>query len=88
MIPYEFPVTARCCQNDPVQHKKASLYPVSINKEPYEAFIEAQGLSFHVIFGSQANGNFLCIPNWQLGCELSDYTDKNWNTEIQQSAWL
>ena len=89
MILYEFPIISQQ-QQDLVQYRKASIYPVHLAGEPYEAFIEAQGLSFHIIFGSQANGNFLCIPNWQLGCELSDYSDKNWNREsiLRSSSML
>ena len=47
----------------------------------YEAIIEGRGSSFHVIAGPQANGMFLCIPNWQVGCELGHLTDVFWNSE-------
>ena len=89
MILYEFPITDRHRQ-DLVRYKKASLFPIHLTSEPYEAFIETQGLSFHIIFSSQANGNFLCIPNWQLGCELSDYSDKSRNRKslLRSSSML
>lgn len=47
----------------------------------YEAIIEGKGSSFHVIVGPQINGNFLCIPNWQIGCELASLSDVFWNSE-------
>ena len=47
----------------------------------YEALIEGKGSSFHVIAGPQINGRFLCIPNWQIGCELGQLDDVFWNSE-------
>ena len=47
----------------------------------YEAIMEGRGSSFHVIVGPQAHGMFLCIPNWQIGCELSALSDTFWNSE-------
>lgn len=47
----------------------------------YEAVIEGRGSSFHVIAGPHINGMFLCIPNMQIGCELSHLSDVFWNTE-------
>ena len=46
-----------------------------------EAVISGRGLRFHIIAGKYQNGNYLCIPNWNLGCELSDLSDTFWNTE-------
>ena len=47
----------------------------------YEAIVEGRGSSFHLIAGPQINGMFLCIPNWDVGCELSDLSDIFWNSE-------
>ena len=41
--------------------------------------VNAQGYSFHLIFGRQINGRFLCIPNWQFGCELAQLSNRSWN---------
>lgn len=46
-----------------------------------EAVITARGTSFHVITGSYAYGNYLCVPNMDFGCELSLLSDIYWNTE-------
>ncbi|MEQ8156519.1 MAG: DUF6618 family protein [Clostridiaceae bacterium] len=51
------------------------------NIHPYEMEVSARGSYFHIIFGRHAYGNFLCIPNWDVGCELVDYSDTFWNTE-------
>lgn len=81
-IPFDFPVVW-LDPDDPeeneVSYNKASIYPIRLDQEPYEMSLDAQGSSFHLIFGSQVNGNFLCIPNWQFGCELSDLDDRSWN---------
>lgn len=46
-----------------------------------EAVVEARGSSFHLIAGSYQNGNYLCVPNYGIGCELSSFSDKFWNRE-------
>lgn len=48
---------------------------------PLELDIDANGWSFHVIVGTQANGNFICIPNWNVGSELAGLNDTFWNRE-------
>ena len=47
----------------------------------YEAVITARGTSFHVIAGKYQNGNYLCVPNMDLGCELSHFSDTFYNAE-------
>ncbi|MDD2979682.1 MAG: hypothetical protein PHN80_06875 [Hespellia sp.] len=55
---------------------------------PYEAEVIADGSTFHLLFGSHAYGNYICIPNWNVGSELASLTDEFWNTErlIQYSG--
>lgn len=47
----------------------------------YEAIITARNTSFHVIAGKYQNGNYLCVPNMNFGCELSCLSDTFWNAE-------
>ena len=47
----------------------------------YEAVITARGTSFHVIAGEYQNGNYLCVPNMDFGCELSHFSETFWNAE-------
>lgn len=49
--------------------------------EPWEAELEARGSYFHLIVGNHAYGNFICIPNWNVGTELSRLDDLFWNAE-------
>lgn len=35
----------------------------------------------HILLGSHQNGNFICIPNWNIGCELAGFSDWFWNSE-------
>jgi len=51
----------------------------------FEAVLEGNGSSFHVIAGPQIHGMFLCIPDWQVGCELSTLEDTFWNSEQLRS---
>lgn len=61
--------------------KEGKIRVINLEKEPYEISVDTNGYGFHVIFGSQINGNFLCIPNWSIGCELGSYQDRFWNIE-------
>lgn len=48
---------------------------------PCEAEISARGSWFHLIVGKHAYGNYVCIPNWNVGTELSRLSDTFWNRE-------
>ena len=48
----------------------------------YEAEITGRGTYFHVIAGKHRYGNYICIPNHDVGSELSGFRDLFWNTEL------
>ena len=48
---------------------------------PCEAELCARGSRFHLIVGKHSYGNYLCIPNWDVGTELSSLADLFWNEE-------
>mgnify|MGYP006873017733 CR=1 FL=1 len=48
---------------------------------PIEANIQANGWDFHIIVGKHINGNYICIPNWNVGSELAALEDYLWNYE-------
>ena len=48
---------------------------------PCEAEIDARGSHFHMIVGKHAYGNYICIPNWDIGTELAALSDTFWNEE-------
>ena len=66
--------------------KQGTLEVLQTQSEPYEAVVEAEGYSFHLLVGSHIGGKFLCIPNWHIGCELSDLDDFTWNRESLLNA--
>ncbi len=39
------------------------------------------GWSFHIIYGKQINGWFICIPDWKVGVEATNYNDVLWNEQ-------
>ena len=47
----------------------------------YEAEINGRGTYFHILAGRHKYGNYLCVPNHDVGCELSDFSDIFWNEE-------
>ncbi len=47
----------------------------------YEVEVTARLSSFHIIFGRHKYGNYICIPNWGIGTELSHLDDSFWNLE-------
>jgi len=55
---------------------------------PYECSVSARGSSFQVILGSYEHGNYICIPNYNIGCDLACLSDTFWNMERLASAGL
>lgn len=83
-LAYEYPVVyfySDDMEERELVKRKGTIRPIRLHGEPYEAFVDAEGYSFHILFGSQCNGNFLCIPDWRTGCELSYFNDVFWNLE-------
>lgn len=48
---------------------------------PYELEVTARYSSFHILCGKHRYGNYVCIPNWNIGTELSEFSDSFWNYE-------
>lgn len=48
---------------------------------PCEAEVSARGSCSHLIAGKHAYGNYICIPNWDIGTELASLSDNFWNEE-------
>lgn len=83
-IPFQYPVVyfySDDYEDSEIITRFGNLEPIHISSEPYEAVVNAEGYSFHILCGSYQNGMFLCIPNWHLGCELSYLSDAFWNLE-------
>lgn len=50
--------------------------------ENYEELkIRGRGTCYHVVIGCYSNGNYLCIPEIDIGCGLSTLDDVFWNYE-------
>lgn len=43
--------------------------------------VDYNGNYYSVIFGKYVNGGFCSIPNFGVGCELSNFSDTFWNAE-------
>lgn len=57
------------------------IIPIRLDSAPYEAEVSARGSCFHLIVGHHAYGNYICIPNWDIGAELASLSDSFWNLE-------
>ena len=64
-----------------IQKWEGTIRLIDQNEKFIEAAITGRGSYFHVITGPQINGNFICIPNYEVGNELSTYEDVFWNKE-------
>lgn len=64
----------------------ATVLPINFTGSPYEATLEIQGWSYHLIFGRQINGWFICVPNWSIGAELAHPFDVYWNRASLNNA--
>lgn len=59
----------------------------TVKQSVYERKVNARGSYFHLIVGAYSDWNFLCIPNWGIGIELSRLSDRFWNHErLRQSG--
>jgi len=53
-----------------------------LNRSTYiEVNISARGSTFHTLIGVHSYGKFLCVPNWGIGTELAELSDRFWNLE-------
>ena len=57
-------------------------------KALFEVPVNANGSYFLVIYGKHVNGGFCCIPNRDLGCEMSTPDDTFYNFEKLINAGL
>ena len=64
-----------------IQNWEGTIELIGQVNDYIESVITGRGSYFHVISGPQINGNFICIPNYETGNELSTYDDVFWNTE-------
>ena len=64
------------------------IQPIQLHAQPYEAKLNLNGNSYHLIFGRQINGLFLCIPNHRIGVELAHPSDRFWNKESLKAAGM
>ena len=64
------------------------IVPIQLEQEPYEVEVTARGGYFHLLVGHHAYGNYICIPNWDVGTELASLSDSFWNLERLSSTKL
>lgn len=53
-----------------------------------EETISCEGFRYHLIYGQHSYGYYLVIPEWNIGCEMSDCNDTFWNTESLRKTGL
>ena len=63
------------------EHWQGEIRLIHYSGACYEAEITGRGTYFHVIAGKHRYGNYICIPNHDVGSELSQFRDLFWNTE-------
>ena len=52
-----------------------------LSDHSYSCDVNARGSYFHMIIGKSEYGNYLCIPNWNVGSEMGALSDLFWNSE-------
>lgn len=67
--------------SDPKKTWMGEIIPIRLEQEPIEVEVTARGSYFHLVVGHHAYGNYICIPNWDIGTELSSLSDSFWNQE-------
>ena len=64
------------------------IHPIQLHAQPYEVKLNLNGNSYHLIFGRQVNGWFLCIPNHRIGVELAHPSDRFWKQGSLEEAGM
>ena len=64
------------------------IHPIQLHAQLYEVKLNLKGNSYHIIFGRQINGWFLCIPNHRIGVELAHPSDQFWNQESLKESGM
>lgn len=64
------------------------IIPLQLESEPYEVEVSARGSYFHLLIGHHAYGNYICIPNMDIGTELASLSDSFWNLERLRNTKL
>ncbi len=67
--------------SDPKKAWMGEIIPIRLGQGPIEVEVTARGSYFHLVVGHHAYGNYICIPNWDIGTELSSLSDSFWNQE-------
>lgn len=73
-----FYVTAAGNRSDDLE---GEICPLKLYEAPYEASVSIDGFCYHLIFGRHRYGWFLCVPDWNIGVEMSHPGDLFWNRE-------
>lgn len=55
-------------------------------KNMHHIGIDCDGCYYSVIFGEYVNGSFCYICNWNIACELAEFSDMKWNEEVLSRA--
>ena len=73
--------TCRHTSKKRTQTWQGTIKIINVTGNHVEASMTGRGSYFHVITGPQINGNYICIPNYNIGSELASYEDLFWNKE-------
>lgn len=74
------PIKYICKGSSTMKPWEGSITPLKLTN-PCEVKVTARGSSFHLIVGQHRYGNYICIPNWNIGTELASLGDRFWNFE-------
>ena len=61
-----------------MDYKISKRYKASVQ---FESSVDCDDNNYLVIYGKHINGGWCCIPNWGIGCEMSDPDDTFYNYE-------
>lgn len=67
-----------CCHNG--EQWNAKTGNITNRKNYYEFWITSRS-SIMTVIGSTSRGNFICLPDFNIGCHLVNLKDNFWNEE-------
>lgn len=58
-----------------------SITSITASDNHVEAEVTSRDSYFQIILGHYKYGNYLCVPNWNLGIEIAEFNNHHWIME-------
>lgn len=83
----ELSFTCSCADDDVSSPHRWKGRIQILDPDSGEMDVSARGSLFHIICGRYRDGNYICIPNIDIGASMADFGDTFWNREHLRNCY-